>query len=371
MPTETTKIDIKGQVWLTHDRNWVVVQNSNNDSVIIFNVEDTKLTCEIKLPELNDWQLQTSFVSPDGRYLMAMDKSGTDWCILDQVEHTVIPKFMSFHDKIHHKSYLVQDVKHSAIDERYFSTFFLDNDRVMTVIGTGEILVWSLSNRSLLWAVGASSHVIDSIEFANSKKVFTTSEHLIHPCGRNSAIGKVGLYHTRGKRIFFHNVGEEFHWQHNSRLDRYGSSEELATGHKLRLWNFYSGELLQTFETENAVGHLAFSKDDKLLAGGEGIEWGRFPRSACIWDVETGYKVQRLSLTAKSIGFSHDDRYLAVQLDDHQIRFWDVQDESWHNNYTFEGVITSVQMTDEDKIIALEKRGQDIPSWYIHQITLD
>jgi|GEM_PF-3413433 len=354
------------------------VQKAPNisDTIILINLLDgASYSIDLLKPRWRDWYDKLFAVSSDQRYvaLLYEDTLGPvyrEFCYIYDLKNQEFLDGVISTDMIHKTSFGVGvdvTVGHSFD----YMEFLSDNDRLLLVTVSGEVMIWSMSQQRMLWAVGSSSHTITGFALSHRFKTFVTAENTAYV-----RAGMLGPHYTQYETLHLNRD----HRQYKRPVGRFGKSDKLNVGDYLRLWNIYSSELLQEFDIQTQIEHLQFSPSDSLLAGTEMRVIRKFKHrrsyglgNVAIWNIKTGQKIQTLPEPAKPIGFTQDDGYLVVQLDDTQIRFWDVQTESWHESYQFDGVITSAQMTDNDTMVALERRDKvdGLPEWYIHQIVLD
>jgi WD40 repeat protein len=91
-----------------------------------------------------------------------------------------------------------------------------------------------------------------------------------------------------------------------------------------------SGRVIQSLDGwQQAVTHLAFSPDGKVLAGAAG------PRLR-MWDLESNREIavhKRGPKHFQGLSFTHDGRFLATVSNDETVRIWDAH--SWQEHSTF------------------------------------
>lgn len=175
------------------------------------------------------------------------------------------------------------------------------------------------------------------------------SEHLGH-----YRSGQIGLLDTWHDKIYYTKGRSEIYPNPKT------TSEHFEEGDFLRLWDIYSGALICEFEADSTVNDLVFSHDDKLIAGS-------MKDTAFLWDVNTGEVVDALPESTTPIGFNANDSYLIVIHEEQNIALWDVQAKQWKQHFELGGLISSAQVSQNDKVVALSKTIDD---WQLHQIQL-
>ena len=96
-----------------------------------------------------------------------------------------------------------------------------------------------------------------------------------------------------------------------------------SAGGIIKLWNFVSGECLETFQSEhtNRISSLAFSHDGTLLASGS------YDKIIKVHNYLTGKLIRLFEGHTNSVSqvvFSHDDQMIASASYDRTIKLWDI-----------------------------------------------
>lgn len=295
-------------------------------------------------------------ISPNGSYIAVCHHESTSFegqtaarCLIwDNKEKTYLPPFIS--QKIKNKSYAARAIRQRVTGFDYLRICFLpDSERLIIVTDSGEILVWNISQQRFLWSVSAAAHRATSVAFSNQFGLFAMAEELLH-----YPFARIGLLNTVSSSV--HYITGRSQIEPNPKT----TSERFEEGYFLRLWNIYSGELIQEFNASQPVSDLVFSHDDKYIAG-------QMKGTAFIWDVNTGGILDALPENTKPIGFTKNARHLIVIHESDTIALWDMEAKSWQQRFKLEGLITSAQLSQNDKIVALSKAAD---AWYLHQIQL-
>jgi WD40 repeat protein len=226
---------------------------------------------------------------------------------------------------------------------------FVDNDVLLKTTASGEVYIYSISQNRLSWFVSAAAHLADSVAFSHKMGLFAMSERTV-----NVPRGQIGQLHTSGKEILYNSFG-------HSDNEPVIASENLNIGRYFRLWNIYSGTLIRDFDCDAEVNHLVFSRDDKLIAGS-------IHKVTHLWDVNTGQSVDVLPSNTIPIGFTTDNKYLVAQFGHNKIGMWNIEKMEWHQLYELNGFISSAQLIDNNKVVAL---SQTMDEWLIHQLQLE
>ena len=148
----------------------------------------------------------------------------------------------------------------------------------------------------------------------------------------------------------------------------------LASGsvdRTIKLWDWRSGQLLQTLRDGNCVQSVAFSPDGRTLASGSQI-WGSEGNEKTIklWDVASGQILRTLRgpKYVDSVAFSPDGRTLASgAIGDHTIKLWDVASgrilHTLFGDIGYEKAVRSLAFSPDGRTLASSGSDDMIKFW--------
>lgn len=288
-------------------------------------------------------------ISHDGRFVavtfdthpMADGLDGMDCYVYDRDKKAYLPKFVS--QNMLYKSYIAFGID-GGLGDNWIAVRFLNDSWLATVTISGEVFIWNVAKQQLVMSWTAAAHLASSVALSNKFGLYAIAEaHASFARG-----GRIGPYRTQYDTI-------------KLSIDNW---QPLRQGNFLRLWDIYSGTVICEFDADSEVENLVFSRDDSLLAGS-------VHTSVVLWDVNTGEQVLELPESTRPIGFSTNDEFLVIHnrtLRKSTIRLWDLARQKWFDtDYELEGEVTSVQLTDSNKIVALSRT---ITDWDLHQIQI-
>jgi RNA polymerase sigma factor (sigma-70 family) len=126
----------------------------------------------------------------------------------------------------------------------------------------------------------------------------------------------------------------------------------------VQLWEVGSGKPVRRFPMRAPGGYsLAFSPDGTMVAGWNGVEYGKgTDHPICLWEVATGKERARLtghhSSQVTAFLFSGDGKLLASGGNDQTIRVWDVRTgKERHYLVGHRGAITSLGFSADGKLL--------------------
>ncbi len=138
----------------------------------------------------------------------------------------------------------------------------------------------------------------------------------------------------------------------------------------IAIWNPSTGELLNELNTENElIQCLAYSKDDKYIAG------GGFLNTVKLWDASTGKLIKKFQGHTGgiySVAFSPDGKYLASTSNDQTIKIWEIS--SGKLIKTLEGhtiVVSDCKFSDNGKYLVTSAWDKTIKIWNTSDWTLN
>ena len=301
-------------------------------------------------------------LSPDGRYLVTAHYNGNDvfeyfsnriflWDVHSQKNlHTyyVNPylKTLSAEGSVNHPLFF--GFRFLMID------FVYGGDHFVTISETGELAIWSVSQRRMLWFVGGASLASYSGAVSPSMKLFVSSEHNL-PVWNWQLGPYVGYRRKFGIRGF-------------GRASPLGiipiGDKELDLGPFLSLWDCRNGAKIRDFELtdyRDIAKSLCFSSDDRYFAGA-------VKDIVHIWDVETGKLLEIIDYDddIEPIGFTAGSSNLVIK-SDNSLLVWDISKKGWQEKHSFDGQIGSVDISKTDRIALAT---EDETNWNIHIVDL-
>jgi WD40 repeat protein len=336
------------------------VQNYTEGQLRVYDLQSKYFTTTpIKRPE-DVWERHTLTpifnISPDGQYIAltysmppADGHDGMGVFVWDVKQREYLPAMDA--SNVEYKSYIAFGVDgqrgYDIIDIR-----FVNDDILVDTTASGEVFVYSVSQKRLLWFVSAAAHLADSVAFSHKMGLFAMSERTVDGIKG----GAIGQFHTGGNQIIYQSYGYS-----DSDNKSVFASENLNIGRYFRLWNLYSGALIRDFDCDGEVKQLMFSRDDKLITGS-------IYKVTHLWDVNTGQNVDVLPSNTVPIGFTTDNKYLVAQFGHNKVGMWQIEKMEWHQLYELNGYISSAQLIDNNRVVAL---SQTLDEWLIHQLQLE
>jgi len=150
------------------------------------------------------------------------------------------------------------------------------------------------------------------------------------------------------------NVGERIR-----RIGMLGNLEYAVNDYEylVHVRRFPSGDIVHTIDGwQQAVAHLAFSPDGRVLAGTAG------PRLR-IWDLEARREValhKRGTKHFQGLSFTADGRYIATVSNDETVRIWDTRSWAEHTTFTWQiGRLLNISFAPDGlRIAAGSDKGQ-------------
>lgn len=204
----------------------------------------------------------------------------------------------------------------------YIHLEFLDNDKFVTVTDVGEVAVWSISLQKMIYALSASSLQVSFFAMSPSREYFLVKES--NPPRYVNNIGQQLIYSRMGR---------------NYRILNISSRELIENRSVLRIWRLADGQLIQEIENPEVVTTDCFypSKELIVLCTSDFVY---------LLDIETGMLIDRQRFTGDIMGVTDDSQNLVIQRNANTVSIWNIQQERFYKNFTFEGEIAYTKLLD-------------------------
>jgi predicted NACHT family NTPase len=234
-----------------------------------------------------------------------------------------------------------------------FSLAFNLNGQILAMgDAAGEIHLWQVADRQLLWKRKEHTHIVRSITFSPNGHTFASAsnDHTIKVWDVYTGECLTTFYGHKGvvRSVVFSPDGQTL----------VSGSEDCT----VKLWKISTGECFGTLCNQNGyVRSVAFSPDGKIIA------YTSQQYTIQLWDVNTGKQLRTLqghTYWVKSIAFSPDGLTLASSSQDSSIKLWNVNTgQCFKNLYGHNGQVNSVVWSHNGLILASGSSDHRVKLW--------
>lgn len=317
----------------------------------------------------SDWVSSVAF-SPDGNYIIS--GSDDDKAKLWTKEGRLIRTFTGHRENI------------------YSVGFSPDGEHILTGSSDQTAILWNLQGKILLRLVGHQSGVYDVAFMPDGKSILTASadntarmwqvegEHQQDLAVSGHPIAQA-LYSPDGTFILTRSTDGRVHLlassgQERTLLDSTGSfitsvafspdSSLIASANqegRVKLWST-KGKLINAFETETELAHIALSSDH------QSILTGSTNGTLTLWKLD-GTKRQQWSEDygdLKCLTFAPSGQSFAAGFADGSIRSWDIGQEATHYYQGHQGSVNSLDFSPDGNYLLSGSHDHTIKLWEVN-----
>lgn len=366
------------------DNNSCIAIQFGFEPISLYGFDGSKIVKRATLPYKHGYQSVGSnfVVSPDGQHVATYSSYPDHWDTI-KLWDTHTEKLL--HEYIAQAEFPINRSNPSIMN----LSFRADGKQLVALTDLGEVAIWSTINGNLLRFVGSNSINTHAMALSHDGNWFVSLDDNVEglPSYTNNTVYFVGRYRQRGRRLYGYKLNLRYFLERlfhsaspletSQPLPNYLPPDTIRVGEVeavvFKIWDAYSGAPIRDLalpKSDNEIASRTYSSwirsfllshDDLLLAGVA-------DETIYIWNTITGDISQTIILDTKFhlLDFSQDDYYL-ICYGASGIQLWDVEQQAWTVNYTIEGQLQSVAMSDTNRISATVWNGKH---WEIAVIDL-